>query len=228
MTLAPGAANVQQLLAGKASLTDVLDALLKARAAEVPIVTPERRPLPSVVPVSDEQRTTLRTIVNKIDALDLPTTARELSVAEQSQFKGTFEEVKKAKKVLDKAEDALKETFHNHFDVELGTPSDTVEQDAKGHYVTEGEIRVDGEPTVIRREVRGGGAAALTEADLASLEAAGHITHADYLAMTTPVRVLDEHAVMKLLNARPELLPVFGTVAKLTPAGTAIWPRNAK
>jgi hypothetical protein len=230
MTLAPGTANIQKLLDGKASLTDVLDALLAAEAATTPAPTeaPERKPLPAVVPLSDPERTTLRTLVNKIDALDLPTTARELSAAERTQFIAAFDQIKDGLKAIKRAEDALKEVFQNHLDVELGTPGPDVEQDANGHYVAAGSVTGDGLAKRVSREVRGGKAVSLTVDDLSGLEADGDITHADFLAMTDAVRVVDEAAIMKILNGRPELLPVFRKVARVAPAGTSIYIRPVK
>lgn len=231
MTLAPGAENIQRLLDGKATLTDVLDALLAVEAAEAPVVEVERKPLPKVVPLADEERTTLRTLVNKIDALDLPTTARQLSDAERRQFITAFDDIKGGLKSLKRAEEALKEVFHNHLDVELldkGVPGPDIDQDDAGHYVEEGSVTADGVSKRVSREVRGGKAQAITVEDLRQLETDGDITHADFLAMTDAKRVVAEDQIMRLLNARPELLPVFGKVARLGQAGSSIYVRPVK
>jgi len=229
VTLAPGTANIQQLLTDGHGLGDVLDALVESKAKKGTEVEVPRRPLPAVVPISDTQRTTLRTIVSKLDALQLPTSARLLTDVEKDTFIDLFGELKDALKVLGVGESALKETFHNHLDVELGTPGPDVKQDKNGHYVKAGSVGFPGKPVEVKREERGGKAASLTDSDLQRLESLGEIDHATYLAMTDAgVRNPNEAKIMSLLKKRPELLGALRKIATLTDKTTAISIRAVK
>lgn len=231
MTLAPGTAKIQKLIedGGQYTLADVLDALVESKAPKTAEVDVPRRPLPAVVPISDSQRTTLRTIVTKLDGLQLPTAPRLLTEAERDTFIDLFGELKDALKVLGLGESALKESFHNHLDVELGTPGPDVKQDKNGHYVKAGSVNFPGKPVEVKREERGGKAATLTDADLQRLEAMGEIDHPTYLAMTDAgVRNPNEAKIMGLIKKRPELLGALRKVAKLTDKTTAISLRPVK
>lgn len=237
-SLMPTGTKLDALIAKAGTkLTDILDelALTKAeRAKEKAAKT--HRPIPKVVPVSPEDRKTLRTLVDRVADFVFPDDVRELTEAERKVAIQLFDEIKNGKKVLVKFEDTFKLTFQNHLDVALGESAKKLDQDKDGHYIAAGIV---GHPELSRcvaRELRGGHAGELTLEDLQSLVASGDLSMEDFKAMTVPVprqviaatRAVSEAGVMNRIKADPKVLLALAKVAKLTPQTTAINMRDVK
>lgn len=217
------------------SVTDILDLIAKTKADK----HEERqahRPLPTVPAVKTEDRKILRTVVDRVQAFTFPTEPRILTEVEKAEMIALFDDVKKALKVLNTFEETFKLVAHNHLDVELGDAARRLDQDKHGHYVAAGTISAPEVSREIRRELRGGHAETLTLANLQGLLAGGHITEADFKAMTTAVprqvisatREVSEAGVMNRIKANPKVLAALARVAKLTPQTTAIAMRDRK
>lgn len=224
------AQELQELLAGTSTtLADVLNAIV----AQQPTTREERRALPPIPTFSPEQKKALSTIAKRAEAFDFPTQSRILTEDERKNAIEIFVQLKTAAKALGNLEDAFKATFHGHLDIELEAAKRAkgVDQDQRGNYVADGDITAPGLAEKVARETRGGGAAALTLADLQSLvanEAAPEWTHEEFLATTDQVRVVSTTKIMDRVKKNPKLLDGLKKVARLTPKTTQLAVRPVK
>ncbi len=169
-----------------------------------------------------------------------PTERRELTDAELADLLAEREAIdallKAAKKLKDRKDEGIKHTVANHLDRQaerLGEarPEATddlpaTERDKHGHYLVGNEVRVPGTDKKFRRELAGGKPVLDGELLLAAKEA-GHITHDQYLAVTTPVRVPNAEKAREAVAKAPELLALLAKHATTTTAQTgAIWVRS--
>jgi hypothetical protein len=218
MTLTPAAGvELKALLASNG--TSVTDLLERLATRPKPPTDEDRKPIPVVVPVSDEQKKILKAIIARAEKFAFPAEPRVLTDAEAREAISIYRDIKQASAALANFEAAFKATFHNSLDVALVAAGEDkgVPQNGDGHYVARGEIAPAGIEVMIRRETSGGAAAALTLADLADMEAKGDITHKEYLAMTREVpRVLVPDAIMAHVRKAPEFTKVLKRYARLT------------
>lgn len=232
--------------------TDKLDALLKRAGTKVvDILTElgrtkaerlqdrqerERKPLPKPVAVKPEDRRTLRTIVDQVQAFDFPTDVRTLTPEERKTAIELFDKIKNAHKVLTKFEDTFKLTFHNHLDVELGDRARRLDQDEHGHYVAAGKVEHPDLDICVTRELRGGNAVAPSLEQLEQLVEEGRLSPVDFKTMTlqiprkvTPAhRVVSEEGILRAMKNNPEVLTALGRIVRLTDQSTAMQVRPVK
>lgn len=199
---------------GTISLAD----LVKEIAPEAPPAEiPENIPLPAQV--TEEQKDALQRLSEVFGSV-VPTERRAL---EPGEVKALVEERKTLdpieKMAKDRKED-IKKTIHNHLDVvaERDGRADgaTKRHPKEGFYLLDGEVSAPGADFKFKRAVREN-APTFNASSLLELVEAGELAHKDYLAMTTQVRMVDEHKVMLLLKKRPDLLPA---IAKATNPGS--------
>lgn len=206
--------------------SDILKAV--SPVAPVPEV-PARLPLP--MQITDEQRKAIARLP-KVFGSVVPIERRALTPDEVEALieeRATLDAVSKLAKT--RIESGIRVAVYNHFDVqaeEAEIPDGTV-RDKDGHYILAGEERSPKMGKKFTREPRQG-SPTLNEATLESLIESDEFpdfTRADYLAMTTQVRVIDENKVMIALKKNPALLQV---IAKATDPGlpsASFYMRNA-
>jgi hypothetical protein len=228
MTVSKHNAALKLLTDGKVPLDVIMDALAAEEAAPEPEehVHVERHPV--AVPITSTERRNLRQIAARVEAYDFPKKPVVLTEEQRRIAITAFNDIKSARKVLERAENAFKAMFHNHLDLLVEKSGDEAPVDEHGHYVTEADVTAEGVSVKVARELRGGKAAPLTIGDLVRLEQDKAISHDDYLLMTTAVRNVDPSKVMLRLQEKPELLAALATVAKLTDKTTAMSVRPVK
>lgn len=141
----------------------------------------------------------------------------------------TLDEVKKM------AESRLKDitiVAHNHMDREyeaqVPDPERRVPQDKDGHYIEAHRAGVPEMDKEFSRETRGG-TPTLVAATLQSFDTGEEdalLTHAEYLSMTTQVRVVDPAKVMAAVKKNPRLVEVIARATEPGVAGTSVYLRN--
>lgn len=149
-----------------------------------------------------------------------PLTVTERRLLDQSEIDALNEErvqLDAMEKYITARKAAHRAMIFNHLDVEIERDcGDAVpEADDKGHYVLPGEVYTTGGHR-FTRELRKGSPELTAEA-LRNVEDEfddSVFSHEDYLAMTTPVRVLDEEKTLILLRTKPELVEVLARASK--------------
>jgi hypothetical protein len=230
-SLIPQSALEDLAATGQITLAELMDALA---AFQVEGKAPREEPAaqPVKISISDEQRILMRRLAVQLAELSLPDSPRMLSPEERQEFIRVFADVKSAKDAVGTAEEALRETFANHLDVEARARAGKGAKfplDSHGHVLARGEVRGEGLAVKVTRELRGGKAAPLSMADLNRLEREGKIDHATFLRMTEAVpatRRVDEAKIMDLLAKKPELVKVLAEVATLTDKTASVYLRK--
>jgi len=199
---------------GDQSLGDVLKLVLNLDAAD----TTKTPPVPTNVTLNPEVVQTLRTLVQTLVGLDLPTSRRELTQAELEEFTLALQDANEVKKAVTASEDKLKQVFQNHADVRAladGRVTPATPTNKLGYYVLEDKasMAVPGLAKKVQRTITEPNPV-LTDAGLRDLEQRKLITHEEYLKATRQVREPDEVGVMDLVRKRPGLLPFLAEVSK--------------
>lgn len=197
--------EIQKVDVGDAK--DLVQVLAKIAPEPTKVPAPSKVPLPRKL--TDEQKEAL----DKFPAVYgqvVPQERRALEVAEASALLDEKDTLKTIKKLAADREQDIRTTVFNHLDVlvEEEGLDESAERDDKGHYVVAGEVfGEDDSPHKFVRQVSEQ-SPALSEAALRELSEDPEVefTHDDYLAMTSPIRVVDENKVMLELKKRPELL----------------------
>ena len=132
-------------------------------------------------------------------------------------------------KYIEARKDAHRAMIFNHLDVELeeaieGTDLPVPEVDSKGHYIAAGSV-VTPSGRKFTRELRTE-APVLTAEALLAVSEDGALSHDDYLAMTSQVRVLDEEKTMLLLRTKPQLVEAIARAAKPGKTSAAVYRRK--
>lgn len=183
----------------KTTVSDVLKAALPETAPEKVPATP----LPKS-PALSASAAALFDLADRLADVDLPDTHRQLSPAEQKAVVAALDALKPVAKELKTSEAQLKAAIFNHLDEVArvnGRITDETLRTKEGWAIVEGVV--EGETVNATREERLG-SLTLSADGLAGLEAQGEITHEEYLAMTAPVRVLDEQATLAWLKKNPD------------------------
>lgn len=187
--------------------------------AEVSV--PSNIPLPAVISV--KQRAALQHL-SEVYGTVVPTSRRKLDAVERKKLleeRLTLDEIEKLSK---KRKEAIRTTAQNHFDVlaeEEDRANSKTPRDKDGHYILEAEVDIPDTELKFRRELRNGS----PSVNLRLLEALANdpdvegFTRKEFNAMTTPVRVIDEHKVMMQLKKNPALVRIL---AQATEPGTVI------
>lgn len=202
---------VKGVLAKKdATLAEVLTVV----GPEAPNPPEVETPLPKSPALSKAVAPIVAMLPAKLAAIVVPTVRRELDVEELEELTVAMDEVKQAKAAITKAEGHFKAAFFNHFDAvarRLGRVTQDTKRTKDGWFIVEDKesAAVPGLAKKVVRETSAGsvqfGVDQLTE-----LEAEGKITHAQFLAMTSQVRVINESAIFAAIEADPNLAEVLG------------------
>lgn len=194
-------------------LPDIITTALAV--SETQVVRPDEYDIP--VPVRADQTTVVA--LQATTVLE-PVTVTERRLLEQTEIDALNEErvqLDVMEKYIAARKAAHRAMIFNHLDVEIERDcGDNVpEADDKGHYILPGEVFTTGGHR-FTRELRKGS----PELSAESLRAVEDefddsvFSHDDYLAMTTPVRVLDEEKTLILLRTKPELVEVLARASK--------------
>lgn len=206
-----------------ATVSDVLKAALPEKAPEKTPVTP--------LPVNPALNTSAAALFDLADLLadvTLPDTHRQLSPAEQKVVVGALAALKPVAKALTVSEAQLKIALFNHLDEVArvnGRISEETLRTKEGWAIVEGVV--EGESVNATREERLG-SLNLTVDGLAELEERGEITHAEFLEMTAPARVLDERGAMAWLKKNPGRAGLLAQAASRSRATAALTLRPKK
>ncbi len=222
----------QKLAKGDVGYLDLLKAL---KAPEMPAMMPPVPPLPS--PMTDAQKAALARLPEVYGKV-VPQERRKLSLEEANALIAERMVIDQVKTMVESRREAIRTTVYNHLDVEVEEAAqksmaasgsgawDVPPVDDKGHYIAEGEVRGQAEKR-FTREVRNptptldvGRLRAMADDPDCSL-----LTHEDYLAMTEPVRVVNEARVMAALKRNPALL---AAVAEATVSGKTTTALNMR
>lgn len=215
---------VERLRGGVVDLSEILT-LVSPGYVSPP--APAKLPLPAVI--TDEQRAALERFTEVFGSV-VPTERRALTEAEGDALLHERAVIVEVKKLAESREADIKTTVHNAMDVDFEATFDPdadlpegVYRNKDGHYVVEGEVHGGGD-TAFRRGVRAG----KDVLDVAALQALADdpdepcITHAEYLAMTTQTRVVDENKVMLALKSKPHLIEAIRRATVTNPPTAAI------
>ena len=163
----------------------------------------------------------------------VPTERRALQPVEVTALvdeKITLDDVKKM------AEARLKDvtaTIHNHLDVEYEAATPEAERtirDDNGHYIVEGRSGAEDREKEFSRETRQGSSVLNVEAlkALDTGEPDALLTHAEFLAMTRQVRIVDEARVLDVIRNKPALVRALNAAIEPGKSGTSVYLRAKK
>jgi len=205
------------------SLQEILEALSPKQVSEP---APASVPMPR--PITDEQRQAVERFT-KVFGSVVPATRRALTETEVSALLDERTTLDKVKKTAEARLGDITRIAHNHLDViaEQTHTAATALRDKDGHYILEGTIPAPDRDDQFSRETRQG-SASLNSAALLALEAAGKITHEQYLAVTTQVRVVDEGKMVAAIKADPTLLKAIAEATVPGTKSTSMYVRKRK
>lgn len=239
-------ARVQAAIAKVSQGTISFTELLKLVAPPPTLPTPPAAP-PEVPAITAAQREALDRVMDVFGVV-VPDERRALTVPEIASLVQERMVLDSIATLATKRKDGIRTTVCNHLDVQIeeearraaeaGEPYEMPPRDEKGHYVRDGEARAPGEPQKFSRETKSGGIEVSAEklkllADdpnvhQALLDAVSvDFTHDDYLAMTRPVRVLDEAKVMIHLRDNPGLIHAIAAATTANPRTASLCMRKA-
>lgn len=237
--------RVQQAIAKVASDSINFTDLLRL-VAPTPVLPPPPAQAPPLPVITDEQRRALARVI-EVFGVVVPDTRRTLAVPEVSALIEERLVLDEISELAEKRKDGIRTAVCNHLDCKIEEEAETLRaagetaelppRDGKGHYVKPGKVGAPGQPKQFSREVRSGAVSVDVDllralADDPALqeglaEAGVDFTHEDYLAMTRPVRVLDEAKVMIALRSNPSLVHAIRLATKAAPATAAVSMRKS-
>ena len=208
-----------KLTADPGAIVKLSDLLVELSEPEVkPSLTPV---LPGRIVPTAEQKSALAVLATMVEHAPTPVERRTLIDQEIRTLLDERAALDVAEGLIKEAKEAMRTTVFNHLDVEAEKYAAELPLDSKGaHYAVAGGASVDDRPNFFSREIRQE-AAKITTAGLGKLDAAGAISHADYLAMTRPARVVSEEGVLGWIRRNPgraHLLVGAMETGKLTPS----------
>lgn len=175
--------------------------------------------LPEPVVVTSAESAALEDLDHLLSLIRWPNARKELTTLQKRSLLNALKQEKVIAKLLTRIEAQVKVAAWNHFDVLAeadGQINDDTQTDKHGYYALDGTFKDDETGLELKRQVSRP-SANLTAEDLATLEADGVITHAEYLSLTAPARVVDSTKFMAALAKDRSL--VF-RLAKGTKKGT--------
>ncbi len=201
------------------SLKD-LSGLLKRQLDQKPVAAPEKPSKPqNVVPLTQEARDAISALSGLLEAVELPSERRALTLTEQIDLLALGSTAKKVEAAVKKAVAAVKQAVFFDFDVALEEDQDPEQLPLDGeekHYLVKQEKVVGDTGQRFTRELAEG-APVVAAIDLHELWQQGKISRADYYQATRKPdlpRETDEEGLLELLNKKPNLLPVIGDVVQ--------------
>jgi hypothetical protein len=212
------------------SLTDLsYDELLRklspaVAASRALVVAPD---LPVVSPLSDATKAAL-TKLPLVFAKIVPDTVRKL---EPEELDGLLEEryvLDEIEGTIKKRKESIRSAVCNHLDTEHADDAN-LERDDKGHVLIKERIIVAKQPKCFSLELRSDAPEVTAEALKAVADDPDFdgFTHDDYLEMTTPVRVVDEHKTMLRLRKDPTLLRALAEATRPGKTTASLYLRKA-
>jgi hypothetical protein len=204
--------------------SDLVKALVTvAEEQAVETVESEVR-LPEPVFLSEREKEALAILEARVDATGWPKARKELTSFQRTSMIKLLSSTKVLKDLVERIEAQTKIAAWNHLDVELEKSDEfdeeNTQRDKWGYYAVRGSIEDPQTGLRIDRDVRAA-SAKLTAEDLATLETDGVITHAEFLDLTAPARVIEPTKFMHALSKDRTLVT---RIASATQAGT---PSNA-
>lgn len=182
-------------------------------------------PVAKAIALSDKEKTALKDLAKKLDAVTWPSGRRKLNNTELRSMVELIDTEKNLKTLTERVEKALKTALFNHFDViaegreENPADPETSPRHKDGFYAlpdTENGT-VEGLAVKVTREV-GSPSVALSAEALYDMVVAGEIDKALYLRLTRQVREIDEDAVFAAIKADPSVLPILRRATVITRA----------
>ena len=218
--LALVAKTMEQVVAGKISLSDMFATIATIEDPQVPDKKP---PVPKAL--TDEQMEAIKRLPEVYGTV-VVTADRALTPKEQRAIVEERMVLDTLLTVLEKRKsESIREVLANHLDHVLDAEKQaTARKDKVGHYAEKQDVPVDGTGMKIQRSVSGG-KPNLTMAEIEALHTAGAIDRKTYLAVTKKPdlpRVLDESGLHKAIQKNPALFFLLASVAKPTLPQTTI------
>ncbi len=218
-------AAIQEVNKGNITLKDVLVALSPAqKSAEITVL-----PIPQQI--TQEQRVAVERVPEVFGQV-IPVERRELTSAEVNSLIEEKETLDELKKMADSRMGNIRITVHNHMDIEA-EKADLIDDESlrsdQGYYILGGKLRGTSDaPKQWSREVRQT-SPSLDTASLRALEDDPDVDfdHDDFLAMTTQIRMVDEHKVMMALKKNPQLVMALHAAVQPGSKSASLYLRKA-
>lgn len=203
------------------TLPDILTKIVRNGAALVSAAPTTVVSIPKRIVLSDDERAAISALPAVLESGVVPDTKRVLSDGEVADLIRERIAIDAASKAIDRRKKAQKTAIFNHLDVLLGTvPADaTVDDD--GHIVVKGAVEAEGVSKKFTREIRSG-SPTITADDLKEC-----VSHEDYLACTTAVRVIDENKMLLHLRNNPDLAEAIAGAISVAAPTASLYLRNA-
>jgi hypothetical protein len=201
--------------------------LRKLSPAVAPRAEIEVLDLPDVSPLSDDQKAALvklPLVYGKV----VPDTVRALEPAELQSLLEERYVLDEIEATIKKRKESIRSAICNHIDKQH-EGEDGVERDDKGHVLIKEKVKVTGQPKCFSLELRTEAPEATAEGlkALADDPEFSEFTHDDYLEMTVPARVVDEHRVMLALRKNPVLLRALAKATRPGRTTASLYVRKA-
>lgn len=196
---------------------------------------PVEPPLPSEI--TDDERAALAHIQDVYGSV-VPSTRRMLEPSEIASLVDERETATTIKGMVERRIEEIKHAALNHFDVRaeqegIATPGETP-VNGDGHYLLDKAQNMragaPGAPKEFAKEARAG----TPRIDPDALKAIAEdpeddrLSHEDYLAMTTQVRVFDEHKAMLAIRKDPNLAQAVAAASETSAPSTSLYLRKPK
>lgn len=199
---------------------DLVKALAEVADEQTQQVVESEVVLPEPVFLSEREREALAILEARVEATGWPKARNELTDLQRTSLIKLLSSAKVLKKLVERIEEQTKIAAWNHLDVELeksGAVTDDTPRDKYGYYAVEGSIEDPQTGLSLNRETRAA-SAKLTAEDLAKLEVQGVISHAEFLDLTAPARVIEPTKFMHALSKNRTLV---ARIAQATHSGTS-------
>lgn len=179
--------------------------------------------VPPDFPITDEQKAALEKLPLVWGSV-APTEVRALEPIELVALMVERRTADEVAKMVGGRLNAIRDIILNHFDVTAGEriPEDKQKRTRAGRIIEKAQIVADGKKW--SKESRSSKPQIDIE-KLRALDEAGELDHEDFLAMTTPIRVIDENKVMLALARKPELVDLIAKSLTETEATVSLYVR---
>lgn len=200
----------KKLIQGQVTANQIVELLTPKSESIAPVPK-----VPEAPAISKDQAFALQKLTSIFGAV-APTTARALEEMEVERLMDERLTLDQIADLVGNRKDDIRTIILNHID---STTEEDVPLDKDGHKLRATKVG-SYEGKTFSWEVREG-SGTIDAARLQELDEAGEIDHEDFLAITEPVRVVNETKLMTALKKKPELLEVLGkAVTKKNPVGS--------
>lgn len=210
------------VISNAANLTDLLRSLRFVFPAHK---TPS---LPSPRTLSQDELRALKDLPTLYGQV-APVSRRDLMESEWTLLFHERELITLISGILKDRQDEIRTIALNAMDVQLERSQavEGVPQDSEGHYLVSRQNEIPDSRKAFSAELAES-SPTLSLEGLQTLEDEGLISHADFLGMTRPIRVVDESAVLAQIKERPSLLSILSRVIVPGKSRIALYVRNKK